>query len=151
MACESVGDQYSESICAGAVDKWLLRSVSRPTHHDAPSLSRVSRGIRLHYEQLTSKQGIHECLTIRKQQKLVITRHFHRAENTYICVDTTERNDEHAVEAHVRKLSEGDQITQGKDAGEEACLDGTANKSVDDRIGFAETGTRTGEDDDQRN
>ena len=49
---------------------------------------------------------------------------FHCADDTHIRVDTTNEDEEHAIEIRVREDDESDQITQSEDAGEEACLDG---------------------------
>jgi hypothetical protein len=76
---------------------------------------------------------------------------FNCAEDTHIRVDTTNGDGEHAVEIRVRENDESDQITQSEDTGEEACLDGTANKSVQNCIRLANTSSRTGKDDDQGN
>ena len=73
------------------------------------------------------------------------------AEDTHIRVDTTDGNAEHPVEIHVRENDKSDQITQSEDAGKEASLDGTTNKSVQNCIRLADTSSRTGEDDDQSN
>ena len=70
-------------------------------------------------------------------------------EDAHIRVDTTNGYGEHTVEIRVRENDKRDQVAHGEDPGEETCLDGTPNKSVQDCIRLAETSSRTGEDDDQ--
>ena len=72
-------------------------------------------------------------------------------EETHVCVDTTDGYSEHTVKIRVRQNDKSDQVTHGKDPGEETRLDGTTNKSVQNCICLAETSARTGEDDDQSN
>ena len=64
-------------------------------------------------------------------------------------VDTTAGNGEYGVEIHVRENDKSDQTTRSEDAGEDASLDGTPNKSVHNFIRLAETSSRTGKNDDQ--
>jgi hypothetical protein len=73
------------------------------------------------------------------------------AEDAHIRVDTTDGNSEHAVEVRLRENDKSDQLTQSEEAGEEASLDSTTNKSVQNCIRLAETSSRTGKDDHQRN
>ena len=77
--------------------------------------------------------------------------HFHYVDDTHIRVDATNGNSEHAIEIRVRENNKSDQITHGEDPSEETCLNGTTNKSVEDRIRLLETSSGTGEDDDQSN
>ena len=58
---------------------------------------------------------------------------------------------EHAVEGRVRENDNDDQIAHGENAGEETRLDGTTNKSVQNRICLAETSSRAAENGHQRN
>ena len=69
---------------------------------------------------------------------------------THISVDTTNGYGEHAVEVRVRENDNGDQIAHGENAGEKTRLDGTTNKSVQNRIRPAETSSRAAEHDHQR-
>ena len=75
--------------------------------------------------------------------------HIGYVDDAHIRVDTTKGNGEHATQICVREKHEGDQITQGEDAGEETCLDGTARKSVQNCICLAETSSRAGKCDGQ--
>ena len=76
---------------------------------------------------------------------------FRCVEDTYIRVDTTKRYGEHSISIRVWQKDKSDQVSHGKDHGEETRLDGTTNKSVQNCIRLAETSARTGEDDDQSN
>jgi hypothetical protein len=71
--------------------------------------------------------------------------------DAHIRVNTTKGKGKHAAQIRVREKEIGDQISQGEDTGEETRLDGTANKSVQNRIRVAETSTRAGEYDGQSN
>lgn len=72
-------------------------------------------------------------------------------DDTYICVDTTNRKGKHAIEIRVRDDDECDQNTNGENHNKETRLDGPANKSVEDYIRPAEATPPAGENDDQRN
>jgi len=76
---------------------------------------------------------------------------FHCTEDPHIRVDTTNGNGEHAIEIRAREKDKGDQISHSEGDGEEACLDGTTNKSIQNRIRLAKACSRTGQDDDQCN
>ena len=69
---------------------------------------------------------------------------------THISVDATNGYGEHGVEGRVRENDEGDQTAHGENAGEETRLNGTTNKSVQNRIRLAETSSRAAEHDHQR-
>lgn len=71
--------------------------------------------------------------------------------DTHIRIDTTEGNGKHAEESCARQNNKTDQIAQGKNDGEETCLDSTPNKSVQNRICVLETSSRTGENHHQCN
>ena len=71
-------------------------------------------------------------------------------DGTHISVDTTNGYGEHAVEVRVRENDNGDQIAHGENAGEKTRLDGTTNKSVQNRIRLAETSSRAVENGHQR-
>ncbi len=74
--------------------------------------------------------------------------HYCDIDNTHIRVDTTNGNSKHTVEICVRQNNKRNQITHGEDPGEETCLDGTTDKSVDNGIRLAGTGSQTREGDD---
>lgn len=65
-----------------------------------------------------------------------------RMETTYVGIDTTDGDGEHAVEVGVRPACEGDQITEGEDTGEETSLDSTTDETVDHRICLGEASAR---------
>jgi hypothetical protein len=71
-------------------------------------------------------------------------------DDAHVRVDTPDGYGEHAVEGRVRENDKGDQIAHGENAGKETRLDGTTDKSVQNRIRLAETSPRAGEDGHQR-
>ena len=66
---------------------------------------------------------------------------------THVRVDSSDWDGKHAIHVGVWPTGERDQVTKREDAREESRLDGTANETVDDRVGLPEPGTRPGEDD----
>ena len=87
----------------------------------------------------------------RKQKSYEWTAHFHYVDDTHIRVDTANWYGERDIDGRVRENDKSDQITHAEYDGKETRLDGTANKSVQNCIRLAETSSRTGEDDHQRN
>jgi hypothetical protein len=118
---ESVAAQLNEPSCAGSGDEWLSCDGSYATHRSAHMI----RAVQLCLEQLTSKECIQEGLPKEIQSVDGTPSH---VEDTHIRVDTTNRHGEHSVNIRVRESDKSDQVTHGKDAGEETSLDGTTNK-----------------------
>ena len=120
---------------------------SYSTHRSAHMI----RAVHLCPKRLTSKEGVQDGLPRKKTKSYEWTAHFCYMDDTHIRVDTTNGYAEHDVGCRVRETDKSDQNTHGEYDGKETRLDGTANKSVQNCIRLAETSSRTGEDDHQRN
>lgn len=77
--------------------------------------------------------------------------HFIHGGDTDTCVDTTNRNGEHAIEIRVRENDESDQVAYREDPDEETQLGGTTNESVENCICLAGATSPAREGDDQSN
>jgi len=62
-------------------------------------------------------------------------------------VNSPQRNSKHAVQVSSRDLEEANEISEGEYHSEEPSLNGSADQSMNDRIGFLRAGLRTVQDD----